>query len=106
MPPSQDMGQKLTDKPEDSGERILRMPPSVPNVSCVMYRRTISTREVTVDQRSSKTVIALCGVQGCCPTAEISDTGVVLRDDYNGSMRLTQDEWRAFISKAKNGDFD
>jgi hypothetical protein len=48
--------------------------------------------------------MALCGVQGCCPTAEFTQEGVVLRDDHQGQMRLTDDEWKGFLAKAKSGE--
>lgn len=51
-------------------------------------------------------VVALCGVQGCCPTAEFTDEGVVLRDDHEGEMKLTRDEWEGFLAKAKRGELD
>ncbi|MPZ89889.1 MAG: DUF397 domain-containing protein [Nitriliruptorales bacterium] len=51
-------------------------------------------------------VVALCGVQGCCPTAEFTDSEVVLRDDHDGEVRLTRDEWDAFLVKAKSGELD
>jgi hypothetical protein len=49
-------------------------------------------------------VVLLCGVQGCCPTAEFTADGVVLRDDHGGSVRLTSDEWAGFLAKAKSGE--
>ncbi|MGH3426426.1 MAG: hypothetical protein ACRDQZ_02435 [Mycobacteriales bacterium] len=51
-------------------------------------------------------VVALCGVKGCCPTAEFTGDSVVLRDDVNGEVTLTRDEWAGFLAKAKAGELD
>ncbi|MGH3886164.1 MAG: hypothetical protein ACRDSZ_06260 [Pseudonocardiaceae bacterium] len=51
-------------------------------------------------------VVTLCGVQGCCPTAEFTGDSVVLRDDFQGKVTLTRDEWASFLAKAKIGELD
>lgn len=40
-------------------------------------------------------VISLCGVQGCCPTVEIGDSKIVIRDDFGGEVTLTPEQGRA-----------
>ncbi len=49
-------------------------------------------------------IIALCGAHGCCPTAELTVEGVILRDDHGGEVRLTHGEWLGFVAKAKRGE--
>ncbi len=51
-------------------------------------------------------IVALCGVQGCCPTAEFTGDSVILRDDFEGKVTLTRDEWTGFLTKAKAGELD
>jgi hypothetical protein len=48
--------------------------------------------------------IPLCGVQGCCPTAEFTETSVIIRDDHDGKVTLTRDEWAGFMEKVKAGE--
>jgi hypothetical protein len=43
-------------------------------------------------------------VQGCCPTAEFTADSVILRDDHEGQVRLTHDEWAGFVAKVKSGE--
>jgi hypothetical protein len=50
-------------------------------------------------------IVALCGVQGCCPTAEFTQEGVVLRDDHNGQMKLTEDEWAGFSPRPRTANW-
>ena len=39
-------------------------------------------------------VVTLCGVQGCCPTVDFTNSDqVVLRDDLGGKVTLTRPEW-------------
>jgi len=49
-------------------------------------------------------VVPLCGVQGCCPTAEFTPNGVILRDDFKGKVTLSLEEWSGFIAKVKSGE--
>ncbi len=58
------------------------------------------------DKRHDKKsrIIPLCGGHDCCPTAEITADGVILRDDHQGEVRLTRDEWLAFVAKVKSGE--
>lgn len=51
-------------------------------------------------------VVPLCGVQGCCPTAEFAGDSVILRDDFEGKVTLTREEWSGFLAKAKAGELD
>lgn len=57
-----------------------------------------------MERDAQSRVVRLCGVQGCCPTAEFTDDGVVLRDDYEGRVRLTHDEWDDLVAKVKSGE--
>jgi hypothetical protein len=57
-----------------------------------------------MDRQNIGRIVALCGVQGCCPTAEFTEVGVVLRDDYQGMVKFTDDEWQGFLAKAKSGE--
>jgi hypothetical protein len=57
-----------------------------------------------MDRENIGRTVALCGVQGCCPTAEFTQEGVVLRDDHQGQVRLTGEEWKGFLAKAKSGE--
>lgn len=42
-----------------------------------------------------KGIVKLCGVQGCCPTVDFTDPQkVVLKDDFDGQIQLTQDQWQ------------
>lgn len=51
-------------------------------------------------------VVPFCGVQGCCPTAEFTTDSVILRDDFEGKVTLTREEWSGFLAKAKVGELD
>ena len=38
--------------------------------------------------------VKLCGVQGCCPTVDFTDSEmVVLADDFGGKVQLTREQW-------------
>lgn len=44
---------------------------------------------------SEKGTVKLCGVQGCCPTIDFTDSQkVVLKDDFGGQVQLTQNQWQ------------
>ena len=45
-------------------------------------------------------VITLCGVQGCCPTVEISENEVVIKDDFGGKVTLTKAQWDELLAKS------
>ena len=49
--------------------------------------------EDTHVSESKKTVLTLCGVQGCCPTVEIKEEGVLIKDDVGGKVQLNSDQW-------------
>jgi hypothetical protein len=38
-------------------------------------------------------VVTLCGDRGCCPTVDFSREQVIIRDDFGGSVQLSQKEW-------------
>ncbi len=59
-----------------------------------------------MEQEGNDRTVALCGVQGCCPTAEFTGNSVVIRDDFGGMVTLTKDEWVGFVARAKVGEFD
>lgn len=42
--------------------------------------------------------ITLCGVQGCCPTVEVSGN-VVITDDFGGRATLTKAQWKEAVKK-------
>ena len=47
-----------------------------------------------------KGVVTLCGVQGCCPTIDFTDSqNVILSDDFGGKVRLTRAEWEELKAK-------
>ena len=49
------------------------------------------------------------GQQNCVETAATADGGRAVRDSKNptgGTQFFTRDEWRAFVSGVKNGEFD
>lgn len=46
-------------------------------------------------QTPEKGTVKLCGVQGCCPTVDFTDSQkVVLRDDFGGQVQLTREQWQ------------
>lgn len=49
-------------------------------------------------------VITLCGVQGCCPTIELTETEIVLRDDFGGRVKLTPAQWADLTAKVRAGE--
>lgn len=47
-----------------------------------------------------KGVVALCAVQGCCPTVDFTNPQkVVLKDDHGGQVQLSRDEWEDLKTK-------
>lgn len=39
-------------------------------------------------------IVALCGVQGCCPTVDFTAVDkITLKDDHGGQVVLTREEW-------------
>jgi hypothetical protein len=44
-------------------------------------------------------VVTLCRNSRCCPTASISDSGVVLRDDFNGVVSLSHKEMGVLLEE-------
>lgn len=49
-------------------------------------------------------VVTLCGVHGCCPTLESGADGVVLRDDFGGTVRLTKPQWADLMVRVQAGE--
>ncbi|MBI2086559.1 MAG: hypothetical protein HYT69_00045 [Candidatus Zambryskibacteria bacterium] len=44
--------------------------------------------------------ILLCGVQGCCPSIDFTDSNaVVLKDDFGGQVQLTREQWADLKAK-------
>jgi hypothetical protein len=50
---------------------------------------------MTLQQKTPEMgIVALCGVQGCCPTIDFTDPNqIVLKDDFGGKVQLTQEQW-------------
>ncbi|MBP9715621.1 MAG: hypothetical protein KBD48_00305 [Candidatus Pacebacteria bacterium] len=42
-------------------------------------------------------VITLCGSQGCCPTVSFFKKGIVIKDDFGGSVKLTRKQFMAML---------
>ena len=55
------------------------------------------------EDKENVTRVQLCGVQGCCPTVEINHNSnmVIITDDDGGKVKLTKEQWREAIAKAK-----
>jgi hypothetical protein len=50
-----------------------------------------------------------CGAGNCVEAAPLPDGAVALRDSKNRNTPpyiLTSEEWKAFITEIKNGDYD
>lgn len=45
-----------------------------------------------------KTKLALCPDCCCCPEVEMLKDEVVIRDDYNGIVRLPKSAWNALVT--------
>lgn len=44
--------------------------------------------------------VQLCGVFGCCPTVDFTDPKVVvLKDDFNGKVQFTPEQWQDLKNK-------
>lgn len=47
-----------------------------------------------LDPNREKGVVTLCGVKGCCPTIDFTDsTRIIIKDDFGGNVQLTQEQW-------------
>lgn len=44
-------------------------------------------------------IIKLCGVAGCCPTLELKDKEIIIKDDFGGKVCLTQAQVGDLIKK-------
>jgi hypothetical protein len=54
--------------------------------------------------QNDKRVFTLCGGQGCCPTVEFEGGQVIFRDDFGGTVRLTEQEWCELTERIKIGE--
>lgn len=44
--------------------------------------------------------VQLCGVKNCCPSVDFTDPKqVVLKDDFNGRIQLTLEQWQDLKTK-------
>jgi len=44
--------------------------------------------------------VKLCGVKGCCPTIDFTDSQkIVLKDDFGGQVQLTHEQWADLKAK-------
>lgn len=59
--------------------------------SKIMKSKNESDKEVV--RTAQPQVFTLCGVQGCCPTVTIDETGVVITDDFGGKVTLKPAEF-------------
>ena len=51
-------------------------------------------------RKPEKDIVKLCGVQGCCPTIDFTDSQkVVIKDDFGGQVQLTPDQWQDLKTK-------
>lgn len=53
----------------------------------------------TIKKESSKMI--LCGVQGCCPTIELKEKEVIIKDDFGGKVKLNKDQWNDLVERIK-----
>ena len=60
------------------------------------------------DDKSTYVRSSWCDSDACVEVARLSDGNVVLRSTalHSNPVSLTEDEWRAFLSGIKSGDFD
>lgn len=50
-------------------------------------------------KKPERGVIKLCGVQGCCPTIDFTEPNkVVIKDDFNGRVELSTEQWKELKS--------
>lgn len=47
------------------------------------------------------TKISLCGTQGCCPTIEFKKGSILIKDDFDGRVKLNKDQWNDLIKRSK-----
>ena len=38
--------------------------------------------------------VVLCGTSGCCPTVTFNDNEVVIKDDFGGLVKLTDEQFK------------
>ena len=78
----------------------------LPRVSVVFFSKEPDMAEKSEESSGRMrgvTQHSFCGVQGCCPSAEVNhDTNkIVIKDDFEGTVTLTMDEWCDAVKKVK-----
>ena len=48
--------------------------------------------------------IMLCGRKKCCPSVEKTDDAIVIKDDYQGSVKFTLEEWEILKERIYRGE--
>ena len=38
--------------------------------------------------------VVLCGTSGCCPTVTFNDKEIIIKDDFGGSVKLTNAQFK------------
>lgn len=51
-------------------------------------------------KKDSVIIVALCGVQGCCPTVEIKGEDVLIKDDFGGIVRMNKGQWTSIVKQS------
>ena len=51
-----------------------------------------------------KKVVLMCKENSCCPELTISDDNVVIRDDFEGKVTLTHDQFDVLKEKIQKGE--
>jgi hypothetical protein len=49
-------------------------------------------------------VITLCHTDDCCPTLQFGPDGVLIEDDFGGSVRLTPEQWSDLVRRVERGE--
>lgn len=47
--------------------------------------------------------IRLCGKRRCCPTAEITEEYIIIKDDFGGEVKLTKENLEILMLKVLGG---
>lgn len=45
-------------------------------------------------------IVASCGVQGCCPTVELIDDQVMLKDDFGNVAKMNKAQWMSLAQQS------
>ena len=51
-----------------------------------------------------KRIIKLCH-DASCPTLELQEEGVLIKDDFNGQVFLTTEQWRDLVERIELKEF-